>query len=52
VERLDTERTSVQEWTLGLDEPLPGTAARARADASPRLLDEEMSLFRAAQAQA
>jgi hypothetical protein len=42
----------VQEWTISLDEPLPGTAARANAAVSPKLLDEEMALFKAAQKQA
>lgn len=43
---------TIQEWTLSLDEPLAGTPARANAVASPKLIDEEMALFRAAQHQA
>jgi len=51
VQRLDPEQHTVASWTLSLEEPLPGTPARAQARVSPKLLDEEMALFRQAQAQ-
>lgn len=51
LERLDTERIGHEEWKASLNDPLPGTVSREKARVSPKLLEEEMAMFRQAQAQ-
>lgn len=49
--RVDTEKRSIADWSASLEEPLPGTVSREKARVSPKLLEEEMAMFRQAQAQ-